>query len=878
VTGVFNEKTKLESSVAITSLRPSMIQQRLPRGTGDLLNAVPGTYVDNAGGEVGTRIYARGMASGTVDDTGFRYVSLQEDGLPIMSSLVQFASADMFSRVDINIDRLEAIRGGSSAVTAPNSPGGVYNFISKEGGREFAGTAILRSGINGRDNLYTRADLGIGGPLSDNGWTYYLGGFYRYDEGARDLPFVANQGGQLKANLVKNYDSGRLKFYGKFLDDRVTHYRPLPFKDFQSLDPFEGALQPFDLNYSSTFSDVRAYLPDYSYGKGPGAQRDFDSRTGIDIEHYAIGALLEQELGEWDVTANVKYSYANQRYLQFVGNVVVPTEFAMAGLGYTPDAGFDPNGFRFYDAKTNELLYSLPDQVNKMGDNVFATFPLDMHNQIDDLMGKFTISRQAGKHQLLLGAFLSTSTLRSTWHADILFGTLEPNSRPVRVAYPNFVGFIPGQPANLQITDPNGFIALNAATLLSFEGTSNTTSVFFNDVWQASDRLSLDLGLRYERIAQHGFKRGWETPSSIRTFQITPNFAVRLPNGFDNNYTTMYDVTARRHTEAKFEYDEAYDMLAFSLGANLKLSDRQAVFARFSKGNKAPDHEWYISNFENVPITRGVVEKVYQGEVGLKTGGKHYSLFLTGFYSYLDDIPYQAFIVSSNTTFFTPVTFNTARTMGLELEANISPAKGLNFRVLGTLQDPRYVQFALYNTNGTSPRIRGGEIQRPLLPAGTPITFPETPPTPQPTSFESDDYYEDMSGNQVNEVPKVIVDVTGSYDRGKFGVFLNARYTGKYQYNKRNDFQMPDYWVINGGLSFAASQRVQFALQVNNLFNAIGVTRTEGAALLDGNKEFFTKEFFEQHTQSVMGTGRPGSVWAVPILPRLSTISVTYNF
>ncbi|MFT5915755.1 MAG: iron complex outermembrane receptor protein, partial [Bacteroidia bacterium] len=137
VTGVFNQKSKLESSVAITTIRPDMIRQRLPRGTGDLLNAVPGTYVDNSGGEVGNRVYARGMASGTSDNTGFRYVSLQEDGLPIMSSLVQFATADMFSRVDVNVGRFEAIRGGSSVITAPNAPGGVYNFISQEGRDKF---------------------------------------------------------------------------------------------------------------------------------------------------------------------------------------------------------------------------------------------------------------------------------------------------------------------------------------------------------------------------------------------------------------------------------------------------------------------------------------------------------------------------------------------------------------------------------------------------------------------------------------------------------------------------------------------------------------------------------------------------------------------
>ncbi len=653
----------------------------------------------------------------------------------------------------------------------------------------------------------------------------------------------------------------------------------MPFGDFETLEPFEGGLEPFDLNYSSTFPDVQAELPDLSYGKPDGATRSFDSNRGIDIQHYAVGASLEQDLGEWTLTANTKYSYADQRFMQFIANVVVPTPFAMSGLGYTAAAGFDQSLFKFYDAETGELLYSPSEGINLMGDNAFATFPLDMSNQINDWMGRMTIRRKFGDHQLVAGTFLASSTLKSTWHSDILFGTLEPNMRPLRVTYPNFFAGVPGQPADFQITDPNGFIALNNITLLGFEGTANNISFFLNDVWQVNENLSLDLGLRYERIRHHGFKRGWDTSTDATEFPVAPGVSIFMPNGFDGDYTTFYDVISRRHNEEKFEYDETYDMFAFSLGANLKTSARSALFARISKGNKAPDHEWYISNFENTPIERGTVEKVYQGEVGFKSQGKNYSLFATAFYSYLDDITYQAFIVSSNTTFFTPPTFNTARTIGLELEANFSPVKNLDIRVLSTLQDPRYVDFALYNTNGTSPTFSGDNLLNPLLPAGTAITFPSTPPASTPNGLESDDYYEDMGGNQVSEIPSFILDVTASYAPGKFGGFVNARYTGKYQYNKRNDFKMPDYVVLNAGLFFDASDKLSFTLQMANVLNTIGVTRTEGAALLSGNKEFFTKEFFDAHVENAYGVpGLQGSLWAVPILPRLTTLTVTYNF
>ncbi|MFT5617716.1 MAG: iron complex outermembrane receptor protein [Arenicella sp.] len=840
VTGVFNQKSKLESSVAITTIRPDMIRQRLPRGTGDLLNAVPGTYVDNSGGEVGNRVYARGMASGTSDNTGFRYVSLQEDGLPIMSSLVQFATADMFSRVDVNVGRFEAIRGGSSVITAPNAPGGVYNFISQEGRDKFGGTAIMKAGINGRDNLYSRFDLGLGGPISDTGLNYYVGGFYRFDEGARDIPFDANVGGQIKGNLTKTHSTGKIKLYGKYLDDRVTQYRPLPFSDLENLTTYSNELGTFDPNYSSTFPSLNTQIPDFSYGKADGATRDFNSDEGIDILTKSIGLEITQDLGEWTIVNNAKYTKVNQRYLQYVANVVAPYDTAMASLGYTAAQGFVPAAFSYYDAETNELLRSQIQGVDKIGDNLFATFTLDMNNEISDFMNQSTISRTLGNHSISFGGFFSSSTLKSTWHGDLLLGAFEPNFRPLRVTHPG-----PGG-TTLQVSDSSGVAGYNFITLLGFEGNSKTYSAFVNDVWQASPKLSLDFGIRTDIYVQEGFKRGWESGNQ------------------DGNPLTLYDVISRKHNESIFSYNETYNTLSFSVGANYLIDDSKAVFARISKGNKAPDHEWYISNFENnTPIGKGTVEKIYQAEVGYKVKKSKYSIFATAFYSLLDDITYQNFVTGSNTTFFTPPTFNKSRTIGLELEATASPVKNLDFRLVATLQDAEFIEFDLYDLNGTTPRINStdGSTINPLLP-----------------DSNSDDFLVNLDGKKVNEIPSVITDLTTSYRIKNFLFFVNWRYTGKYWYNKRNIFKMPDYSTFNGGLSYNFTSKLNLAVNVNNLFNAVGATRTEGLAKIDGNKEFFTKEDFEQHKNNAYGTGLQGTFWATPILPRMITASVTYDF
>lgn len=105
----------MESSVAITTLSPKTIEQRAARGTGDLLQAVPGIWADNSSGEVGSKVVARGLAPVGNDQVGFQYLSLQEEGLPVMGAQMGFALVDMFHRNDLNTGRFEAIRGGSAA-------------------------------------------------------------------------------------------------------------------------------------------------------------------------------------------------------------------------------------------------------------------------------------------------------------------------------------------------------------------------------------------------------------------------------------------------------------------------------------------------------------------------------------------------------------------------------------------------------------------------------------------------------------------------------------------------------------------------------------------------------------------------------------------
>ncbi|HVE81941.1 MAG TPA: TonB-dependent receptor, partial [Myxococcales bacterium] len=209
---------KIKSSSAITVLDQQEIQARAPQSTADVMRTVPGFYVESSGGEVGGNLFVRGLPA----DGSFRYVAIMEDGMPVYDSTeLFFVNSDIFVRLDHNIDRMEAVRGGSSALYGSNAPGGVVNFINKTGGETLAGDLKVSTATA---NLF-RYDANINGPIGDN-WRFSAGGFYRFDQGVRNPGFPASNGGQLKAVLTRELNgngvTGEARLSFKFLDDRNT--------------------------------------------------------------------------------------------------------------------------------------------------------------------------------------------------------------------------------------------------------------------------------------------------------------------------------------------------------------------------------------------------------------------------------------------------------------------------------------------------------------------------------------------------------------------------------------------------------------------------------------------------------------------------------
>ncbi|HEU4903518.1 MAG TPA: TonB-dependent receptor plug domain-containing protein, partial [Flavisolibacter sp.] len=351
VTGVFDKRKKMEASVAISTISSKDIAKITPVSAADLLKNVPGVFVNSSLGEIRNTVYSRGVSVGSNDGaSGYYYVSMQEDGLPVTNATYGNYGPDYFLRADATIGRVEAVRGGTASILGANAPGGIFNYVMKEGGEKTAGEVRTRYGLegNGKNNFY-RADFNVGGPLGKS-WFYDAGGFYRYDQGARYPGYALNNGGQLRANIVKKYATGSIKVYAKYLNDRNGWYEFTPTVGFTNPKPAEG----FSESSSVLMQPVRQNFLINQTGKAG----TYDNKDLIHSIDKSIGTTWEQRLGNgW--TLNNALRYSDKRAFWNTNAVVYPLDMGnLISYAILGQLGL-PGTYSLHNAKTGKDLLTV---------------------------------------------------------------------------------------------------------------------------------------------------------------------------------------------------------------------------------------------------------------------------------------------------------------------------------------------------------------------------------------------------------------------------------------------------------------------------------------------------------------------------------------
>jgi len=263
------ERTKFDSSVAVSTFSARDIAQQAPVSSADLISAVPGFWVESTAGTTQGNVFARGI----IQDGGYRFVSLMEDGIPIYPvSELSFYNPDQFVRLDATVERVEALRGGTSPIFTAGAVGGTINFVTRSPLAE--PQALVKVGFSDY-NLY-RTDVTWNGLLNDE-WGLAVGGYYRRSDGVRNPGYTADDGGQLRVKLGRSFEHGSVEVFAKYIDDRSLFVVPIPLTGnpadphgLNGADPGTYALQSEDL--------ARAGLPPSAAEVG---LQDSDLRDGI---------------------------------------------------------------------------------------------------------------------------------------------------------------------------------------------------------------------------------------------------------------------------------------------------------------------------------------------------------------------------------------------------------------------------------------------------------------------------------------------------------------------------------------------------------------------------------------------------------------------
>lgn len=637
-------RTKFDSSVAISTFNSEEIAQQAPASSADLISAVPGFWVESTAGTTQGNVFARGI----IQDGGYRYVGLMEDGIPIYPVFeLSFYNPDQFVRVDDTIDRVEALRGGTAPIFTAGAVGGTVNFVTQSAKDTARGSMKLGFSDYG---MY-RADLAWSAPLGDD-WGIALGGYYRTSDGVRDPGYTADEGGQFRLKIGRSFDNGSIEFFGKYIDDRSLFVVPIPLTGNPS-DP-RGVNGADAGTYSLHSADLaRAGLPVTAAEVG---LRGSNLEDGIHPQLATIGGKLNWEFSETvSLTNLLRYTDGEVRF-----DGIFPDAAPVTGATFAAARGVAAN----YSVISSGASYAANQLVQNHGHWV-------VNKEYDAIQDDLRLNLSLDTHAVTFGLYAADYSMQDAWSLGNLI-LMDVSDQPRRLALPG-------------VTDPNGFTKYSTFNLLT-DYDAMAYSLYAADEWQVTDALRFDFGVRYDAQDIEGTIRAGSQDA-----------APGVPNDLDGNPLTTYDRSVSLIGSNRSTVDEDFDNTAFSIGFNYELTPQHAFYGHYTDSAKLP-------HFDDVRNGVLVKDQVTNIELGYKASIDTLVVFATLFQTEFDNVPFQDILSNGQTI----VRRAETRTRGIELEGEFQPIDALGVRFSITQQDPTYEGFtgsAAGNTGNVIRRI-----------------------------------------------------------------------------------------------------------------------------------------------------------------------------
>lgn len=872
VTGVFNATEAKKTTTAIATIDANMIAEQVPLSADDLLLNVAGVFVNSSLGEIRGMVYSRGISADSSDGaTGQYYVSMQEDGLPITNIAFGNYNASYFNRPDATLQRVEAVRGGSASITSSNSPGGAFNYISRIGTQKFGGEVRGRFGAEGEWSPTYRGDMVVGGPLA-KGWVYSVGGFYRYAEGHRPpIGYPMNDGFVVRGNLFKDYGSGSVKIYGKYMDDRNHWYEYLLARDPTNPKQYPG-LSRFSTNLFPKSSHQYPRESDTTFAT-------FDTADAVRSRQRYAGIEWKHDFDNgWSLNHNVKFSRnwadwnsssgVTPRSLEwpnFFSSMAI--QFSGGGQNGRVPAGY----YRFYDRSSNALLAEVSSNGNytvnanalfNAGQVVrFASLPNGQivpnafwvnvgrvaNEHMDEIMERLSITKKIGTMSFTAGGYFGYAGIsdRQT-SGGRTASMLVEQPVPVSIVWiPATAATAPaGTPAAaltavagwngqaVQLTNPEGFTSLGNGYTRD-EGIARQFAYFFGHKWDISPRWGVDWGFRAENFIVKGYNgAGVLNPRG----NWDPTYG-----GADGDPFTMYD---NRYTVPnpanKWDFDKNVRSFSWSAATNFVIDDRNSLYVRYADGEKAPDYAFFrtynsvfrLANLKPRP------QSVQQAELGYRWKSGRYTVTATPFWSRLSNINSnpQATEADGVTPYYPDPIYNMVTSYGIELEGDVKITDRLSIRSVFTAQK---------STN---------TIWKIFVPG---------------SNGRDDDTYLDFSGEAADNNPDFILNTTATYRTRQYFASFSWRHMGERAGNIANVITLPRFNQFNFTAGYTFSPRLSANFNINNVFDSEGVMTWRGWGVNPGDRQSYL---------ALPPTGTDTMLQYVPVQPRAYYLTLTYKF
>ncbi|MDY3547577.1 TonB-dependent receptor [Riemerella anatipestifer] len=754
ITGVLNPKSKIASSVSVSSVNAEVVEQSAPRATAEVFRSIPGIKSESTGGEGNANVTVRGIP---VASGGGKFLQLHEDGLPVMQfGDVAFGNSDIFLRYDQTVARVEAIRGGSASTLASNSPAGIINFISKTGKKE-GGTLMHTVGLDYQNN---RTDFEYGTPITKT-LSVHVGGFYRVGEGPRRAGYVGNDGGQFKANITKNFDKGYVRIYLKHLNDRAIGYLPMPAQvSGTNRNPNWSSLANFDLLRDTQHSAL--FLDNLSVG-ADGNPRRSSLRDGMRPVATAVGAELSFNLGDgWKIEERFRQNFISGRFISpFPESIAAAKDFGMGELTYANGS----NAGKTYSGLAMRTVL----------------FDIDINN-FNNFTNDLKITKKLGDLSLSGGYYRAVQNISMSW----LWNT--------------YMMEVKGQDAallNAGNDTTNGLLVYgvppkwkNCCTR-SYDAVYDIQAPYIGGEYKVADNFNLDASVRYDM----GTARGTYAGSVQTTLDVNRNGII------ENNEKSVSVID--NANRKPINYDFSY--FSYSVGANYMFNKNQSVFARHSKGGRANADRLLFTGaiLASGEAVKGLsADRVTQTEVGFKHRKGNLSFFATGF---------MANTTEQNWDF-----------------AGASPREiQREYRALG-LELETYYKISDFDFGGSITYTNANIVKDVLNPE-----FEGNRPRRQAAVIYNANAGCKFGGDKQHVLGFSVIGTTKSYAQDN------------------NNLIMPDYAYFNPFVKVEVVKDLSVSLNVNNVFNTIGITEAEEGTIVENTTNYVRARSINGRTTSL---------------------------